>query len=235
MQLRNLSLHRDGASENWVLHRFTRAVPAVIAWVLVSTVSPPAKSDPFDITSPTAIILHPAYAGLPGNIYHTALYPDESPEQKIFALKLIPEKNFKWVMDDYKRIIEHNQWFENFCNQWTTISRKHEIVPEKQVLLFQWMQTHWFIRLENLWIKEYLWSFEPKVITALSEVWRAVNSGDCVETAQNIQKLLDDTRWARSKEEERFMNILKISGASFLGVLWLMFLFFWMTERRNYK
>jgi hypothetical protein len=62
-----------------------------------------------DPTSPTAIITSPVYANVPGNIFHTTLYPEKSPEQNIIALKLFKENEVVSAIEDFKSIRDKNE------------------------------------------------------------------------------------------------------------------------------
>lgn len=209
------------------------SMPAIVTWVLISTAAPEAKSDPLDITSPTAIITHPAYSSLPTNIYHTTLYPSESPEQKIFALRVIPEAQFHDILEEYKRIIAWNEWFAAFCNNWKMVSEKHEISPENQAKLFHGLYQYRFVDFPKLWVDEYIWLFDRKLLSVLSEIteWWEVN--DCGKITENLQKFLDDTRADRTKDQEQTILSIKVMAGLFWWIIWVAFLGIWYSERRN--
>ena len=203
------------------------------AAALAVSVSVKAQSyNILDPTSPTAIITSPVYANVPGNIFHTTLYPEKSPEQNIIALKLFKENEAVSAIEDFKSIRDKNEWFEDFCNKWQKVSIKYNLTEEQQRHLFQWMHEYAFLKTKQLGIQEYLWSIEPTLLNTLSElssVWKRI---DCVSLNQKLQKILLESKDIRNKEEQEFYDMIKLITWGTLGFIWFMILAFWINERR---
>jgi hypothetical protein len=233
MKLINHHEHQWKQWRRWWGNPWRNTIPTVVAGVLISSAAPGAKSDPLDITSPTAIITHPAYSSLPTNIYHTTLYPSGSPEQNIFALKVLPESQFREILEEYKRIIVWNEWFAAFCNSWKMVSEKHKISPENQAKLFHGLYQYRFVDFVKLGVDEYIWLYDRKLLSVLSEITQWWEVSDCRKISENLQKFLDETREARTKDQEQTILAIKAMAGLFWWIIWVAFLGIWYSERRN--